>query len=140
MVKAWGKEKKACCGKLILKDFRRLNQKDFEPLYKFTREELRNQLVIFAPDGKCYINSKNVGGEFVFSVFETLMKQSDDVLSECRKEFLENYPYMTLESWAEQTKGGRLEERESVGCLAALVVPLEQERRRIEAAYYGERL
>ncbi len=140
MVGLWSKEKNACCGKLIMKDFRKMNPRDFKPLYQLTREELERELIIFAPDGKCYVNSKKPGCEFAFSVFETLMRESTSTLEECRKEFLEKYPDMTLESWAEKTNKKRLEEKESIGCFAGLVVPFEQERRRIETTYYGERL
>ena len=92
MVGFWSKEKNACCGKLIMKDFRKLNPRDFKSLYQLTRDVLESELIIFAPDGKCYVNSKKPGCEFAFSVFETLMRESTSTLEECRKEFLEKYP------------------------------------------------
>lgn len=134
------RSKKACCGKLISENFKKLNPKDFKPLYRFTREGLCEESIIFAPDGKCYVNNRKVGWELVFSTFETLMKENGNTLEKCRKEFVENYPDMTFESWGEQTNNGGLEHKESVGCFAGLMVPFEQKRREIETAYYNKRL
>lgn len=137
MVGFKSKEKRLCGGKLIVTNFKRLNQKDF-PAY----DNLMEELAVFSPDGKAYVNTKMWGCDLVSGIFEVLIQESKGTLKKLKKEFSEKYPRVKdFDSWGEWAKSdGCTDNKEITESLAMLLIPIELKRREIEAGYYGKNL
>lgn len=127
-------KKMADNAKVILIDFKKLNPKDFEPVYNFTKEEMREELVLCAQDGKLYINSAAQGHKFAYRMFSILTKEAYTVLNEYKEEYKRRYPEIqTFNEWEKL----QCDDSEKSCVFAYLAIPLEFARREIEQQYYG---
>lgn len=140
MVRIWKKERESCGGKLIATDFKKLNPKTFYPVHELTKEDLNKELVLCAPDGKMYFNTKRDEWNLVLSVFEILVQERKDTLKELEKQTRKEFPNIkNIDDWVKfaQSANTEAEREKAMRVLGALMIPIEFDRRKIEKHYYG---
>lgn len=121
-------------GKIVVCDFKTLNSVDFLPLHNLHKSELVKELMLVAPDGKIYINSKIEGYDFVAGVFEIIIQESQYTLEQYSKAFKLKYSKVTFENIGNM-KGTN---EEITQAFTLLCIPAELQRRKIEKAYYSK--
>lgn len=132
------KEKRLCGGKLIVKDFKKLNPKNLLLFRDFTPEQLKKELVVFTQDGKVYINTNIAGNDIASGIFEILIPESRETLKQFQVEYGRKFPNIkNLGDWERYAKTEPDNEK-IVQSLALLMVPIELKRRTIESSYYGK--
>lgn len=130
------KEKILCGGKLVLTDFGKLDPQMFQPNYDYSKEQLREELSVFMPDGRIFINSENENCELYAGIFEYLIPESRYILEQYKKEMKRRFPGIkSFDDWLEWAGAGQDKEN-IVPVLAALMVPTEFKRRDMERMYY----
>lgn len=121
-------------GKIVICNFNTLNPADFLPLQNLHKSELGKELILIAPDGKIYVNSKIEGYDFVTGVFETIIQESQYTLEQYYKAFKPKYSKVTFENIANM-KGTN---EEITQAFTLLCIPAELNRRKIEKSYYSK--
>ncbi len=138
-MKIRNKEKRLCGGKLVITDFKKMNQKNLLLIQDYTPEQLDEELAVCTAEGKIYINSRMEGNEMVFGIFENIMPENSVTLDGYIKEIKIRLPEIrkikNFEDWAAWAATEQDKEK-IVHALAVLIVPLELKRRLIESSYY----
>lgn len=143
MVKIFGKNRKKestekvfANGKIRVRSFRDLEEKYFicEGL---TEENIGKQTVLFAKDGAVFLNCENEQAETFARIYEAIIFEPQKTLEEFQKYFKKQNPGIkTFEDLA------RLDGEDNeliVQATAALLVPTEIQRRKIEKMYYSRK-
>lgn len=139
-MKVRNKEKRLCCGKLVVTNFKKLNPESFKFLEISQKKQIKKELAICAPNGDIYINTAFKEYECIANIFEAVMQENKETLivyiEHIKNQFPELRDINTFEEWgtyaAEQTNAKKI-----VYSLAILIIPLELERRKIENKYYS---
>lgn len=139
MVKFLRKKELFANGKVIAMDFKDLEPLDFKPPYCLrSKEELRNEMILCAPNGNLFVNRKKDGYEFVAKMFETLITESRTTLLGYEREYKKIYSNIkTVDDWRAWAETESNRENVPVA-LGVLLVPIELKRREIEREYYGK--
>lgn len=138
MVKILGKRKKVIepivkgNGKIIIKSFSGLKLDDFQSYYDLPVDD---QLWLASYDGRIFINSDHAGYEALSDIFEIFLPYPKRELEQYRKKVQNKFPHVkTLADWLAIRKNIKDEDSRSV--LAALLIPIELQRRETERKYY----
>ncbi len=135
MVKLSKRKEVLANGKVIITDFKDLEPLDFQPLYCLSKEELRNEMILCAPNGNLFVNRKKDGYEFVAKMFETLIAESRTTLLEYEREYKKIYSNIkTFDDWLAWARTEPNKEEIPLA-MAVLLVPVELKRREIERKY-----
>jgi len=121
-------------GKIIICDFKTLNPADFLPLHNLHNRELQKELMLIAPDGKLYINSKRDGSDFVAAVFEAIISETQYTLDQYCRAFKSKFSKVTFENISNMEGTNE----EITHAFTYLCIPAELQRRKIEKAYYSK--
>lgn len=121
-------------GKIIVMDFRKLNANDFRPYHN--ENDLKNGSILFAVDGKVFIDSKDMWCVTYRTAFEAMIPLSRYELECMRKTYRAKHP--NIKSEKDLVKMN-LEEIESFKeALMIVMIPFELERRERERKYYAK--
>ena len=137
-MKLKNKEKRLCNGKLIVTDFKRLNLKNLLLIQDFTLEQFNKEIATCTVDGKIYVNASIDGNEMVYGIFENFMTQDIKTLKGFQEIYKEKFPHIqTFDDWSNWVTVAE-DRQQIIFALAVLMVPVELQRRKIEANYYGK--
>ncbi len=121
-------------GKIVLTDFKKLNPKDFEPLYHCTRQQLKEIPFLLSRDGRWLVNKREPNSEELGSILEIIVWELKDTLILFRSEILERFPQIKDFEDIALMKDNSPEEQ--INVIVALLTPMEIQRRQIERAYW----
>lgn len=137
-MKLKNKEKRLCGGKLVVTDFKRLDPKNLLLIQDFTLEQFNKAIAICTADGKIYVNVSIEGNEMVYGIFENFMTQDIETLKGFQEIYKEKFPHIqTFDDWSNWVTVAE-DRQQIIFALATLMVPVELQRRKIEASYYGK--
>lgn len=126
------KRKKYADGKIIVTNFKKVKPSTFYPIYTYTKEELKTQLMLCTADGRWFINNEAPGYEFILSVMELLVLESRYTLESYKQTYKGQFKDITFENW----KDMQGDSAQKVIALTLLLIPGEIKRRELERAYY----
>ena len=121
-------------GKIVVIDFRKLNINDFKPYYG--EDDLKDRGVLFAIDGKVFIDSRDMWCVTFRTAFEIMIPLSRYELECMRKTYRAKHP--NIKNQKDLNKMN-FEDTESLKeALMIVMIPFEIERREIERKYYAK--
>ena len=137
-MKLFQKEQIRGNGKIVFTDFCKLNPKDFEILYKnITKKGLKEDVFLYSPDGRIFINSREDCGELLAEIFEWMMQRSQYAIEQFAKRTKQQFKDIkTLEDWGKYA-AIETDNHKRINALGMLLVPAEVKRRQIEKMYYN---
>lgn len=118
-------------GKIILCNFKRLNEKDF--VRGNDGDKFINDTFAATLDGKIFVNSRNENSQFLAELYATLAESNTETLLDLQKQVRAKYPFVSHANIEETTQ----DKQEQILILSMLAIPSELKRRELEKAYYN---
>lgn len=135
-MKLFPEEQTRANGKICICDFKRLDPDDFKTLYNFTKEELKDHIIIYSPDGRIFINSQDDSCELLTNIFENLMQNTQYTIEQYAKRYRQQFKDIkTFDDWG-RWAATESDNEKRIHALAMLLVPVEVNRRQLEKKYY----
>lgn len=130
----FGKDKTIGNGKVIICDFRKLDPKNFIPV-GMTKEKIKESLMLCSTDGKMYFKKGDPMAEWIADIFGLFVNETAANLNQYKLMYGKHFPKVKNIEDIEQIPA---DDPDRVHALAVVLVPVELNRRKIEAAYYGK--
>lgn len=119
--------------KIVVVDFRTLKEKDFKPYY--TKDNFKNDSVLFSIDGKVYIDKKDMWCDTFRTAFEIMIPMSHIDLENMQKYYQSKHP--NIKSRKDLVKLSLCDIEAFKESFMIVMIPYEFERRKIESRYYA---
>lgn len=130
----FGKDKTMGNGKVVICDFRKLDPTNFVPP-GMTKEKMKNSLLLCSTDGKMYFKKGDPLAELIADVFDLLVNETVANLNQYKLMYGKLFPQVKK---LEDIEHIPADDPNRIHALTVILVPVELNRRKIEAAYYGK--
>lgn len=127
------KVKKIPAERVVVENFSKLKKDMFDGLYNGSFADMQGEMLLISKDGCLYINEKSESADLLKKVWDVLLPEDMFTLASLRRMMLDKYPDAKIETLHEM----KVSEEEKMKVFAALLVPVELNRRGIEKKYYG---